>query len=70
MIHWEIEDLTARNEFRIIVCHERDGTPQKSLGKAKFTSAEGCAIDRVWLASTLGGRSPQVLSLMHVCTPH
>jgi hypothetical protein len=32
---------TVRNIFKILGCHERDNTAQKSLGKAKFTSAEG-----------------------------
>jgi hypothetical protein len=30
-----------------IYCHEIDNTTQKSIGKAKFTSAEGCTTDRV-----------------------
>jgi hypothetical protein len=34
-------------------CHERDDTTQKSVGKAKFTSAEGC---------TPEGKSAGVLS--------
>jgi hypothetical protein len=36
----------VRNEFRILGCHERDDTTQKSIGKAKFTPAEGCATDK------------------------
>jgi hypothetical protein len=31
---------------KILGCQERDDTTQKSLSKAKFTSAEGCAPDK------------------------
>jgi hypothetical protein len=36
-------DLPAsvRNIFKILECHERDDTTPKSIGQAKFTSAEG-----------------------------
>jgi hypothetical protein len=33
---------TTKNIFTILGCHKRDDTTQKSVGKAKFTSAEGC----------------------------
>jgi hypothetical protein len=32
----------VRNIFKILGCHERNDTTQKSIGKAKFTSTEGC----------------------------
>jgi hypothetical protein len=31
----------VRNIFKILGCHEREDTTQKSIGKAKFTSAKG-----------------------------
>jgi hypothetical protein len=34
---------SVRNIFKILGCHKRDNTTHKSLGKAKLTSAEGCA---------------------------
>jgi hypothetical protein len=41
-----MEYSSVRNEFRILGCHKIDNTTQKSKGKAKFTSAEGCATDK------------------------
>jgi hypothetical protein len=32
----------VRNSFKISGCHKTDDATQKSTGKAKFTSAEGC----------------------------
>jgi hypothetical protein len=29
----------VKNIFKVLGCHERDDTTQKSIGKAKFTSA-------------------------------
>jgi hypothetical protein len=37
---------SVRNIFKILGCHKRDNTTHKSLGKAKLTSAEGCALDK------------------------
>jgi hypothetical protein len=34
--------VSVRNTFKILGCHKRDDTTQKSIGKAKFISAEGC----------------------------
>jgi hypothetical protein len=42
-----------KNEFGILGCYMRDNARQKSIGKAKFTYAEGCATDRAQLASML-----------------
>jgi hypothetical protein len=56
----------VRNEFGILGCHERGDTTQKLIDKAKFTFAKGCATDRVQLATTLGRKLTQVLSLMQV----
>jgi hypothetical protein len=36
-----IWESSVRNIFKILECHERDDTTQKSIGKAKLTSAEG-----------------------------
>jgi hypothetical protein len=47
----------------------RDDRTQVSIGKAKLTSVEGCATDRVLLASTLGGKSAKGWSLMQAA-PH
>jgi hypothetical protein len=61
----EEEHITAiRNIVKIFGYHERDNTTQKSIGKAKFTSAEECAPNKVWEASTLGEKSTLVLSLI------
>jgi hypothetical protein len=40
----------VRNIFKILGCHERDDTSQKSISKTKFTSAEG------YTPGCLGGR--------------
>jgi hypothetical protein len=37
---------SVRNSFKLLGCHERDDTTQKSVGKTKFTSAEWCASDK------------------------
>jgi hypothetical protein len=39
-------------------CQERDDTTQKSLGKAKFTPAEGCAPDKESEKQARGAGSP------------
>jgi hypothetical protein len=41
----------VRNIFKILGCHKRDDTTQKSTGKTKFTSAEGSTT-----AGSLGGK--------------
>jgi hypothetical protein len=57
-----------RNEFKIFVCHERDNTTQRSIGKTKFYFYRRvCHRQIVQLASTLGRKSTQVLSLIQVC---
>jgi hypothetical protein len=43
---------TVRNIFKILGCHKTDDTTQKSTGKTKFTSAEGCT------PGILGGTHP------------
>jgi hypothetical protein len=37
-----IRNIHVRNIFKILGCQERDDTTHKSIGKAKFTSTEGC----------------------------
>jgi hypothetical protein len=54
-------EQVVRNSFKILGYHERDDTTQKSTGKAKFTLQKGTH-QEVWEASTLGGKSTEVLS--------
>jgi hypothetical protein len=37
----------VRNEFGILGCYKKDNTIQNSIGKVKFTSAEGYTIDKM-----------------------
>jgi hypothetical protein len=45
--------LHVRNIFKILGCHERYDTTQKSIGQAKLSSAEG-AHQKVWAGSPQG----------------
>jgi hypothetical protein len=52
---------TVRNIFKILECHKRDDTTQKSTSKAKFTFAEGCTLGSLGGMHT-GRKSTRVLS--------
>jgi hypothetical protein len=55
--------LGVRNIFKLLGCHERDDTIQKSTGKSTFTFAEGC----IQIVSTPSRKSTWVLPLMQCC---